>query len=70
MILKALVDLANREHLVDDPDFEPKEVRWVINLGPGGRLLGDPVETEGLEDARGKVRSKVIQVPRGAVREL
>jgi CRISPR-associated protein Csd1 len=68
MILKALVDLAHREHLVDDPDFEPKEVRWVIHLGPGGRLLGDPVETEGLADARGKVRPRVMQVPRGTVR--
>jgi CRISPR-associated protein Csd1 len=67
MILKELADLARREGLVEDPDFEPKEVRWIISIGPGGRFLGE-TETQGLADARGKVRPKVMQVPRSPVR--
>src|SRR5262245_56626451 len=63
MILQALVEHAHREQLIDDPDFEPKEVLWVISIDPKGRLLG-VTETEGLADARGKVRPKVMQVPR------
>ena len=39
MILKELTDLANREELVDDPDFEPKDVRWLITVGAGGEFL-------------------------------
>lgn len=40
MILKALYDLAIREELVPDPDFENKPVSWVIRVGDGGRFLG------------------------------
>ncbi len=40
MILKALYDLAQREELVPDPDFEIKSVSWVIRVGDGGRFLG------------------------------
>lgn len=39
MILKALYDLAMREELVPDPDFEIKPVSWVIRVGDGGKLL-------------------------------
>jgi len=39
MILEALRDLALREGLVDDPAFESKPVRWVIELYPDGRFL-------------------------------
>jgi CRISPR-associated protein Csd1 len=66
MILQELVALAHREGLYD-PDYVPKEVRWVIHLGPEGQFLGVPA-TEGLEDAKGKVRPKVMQVPRAPVR--
>jgi CRISPR-associated protein Csd1 len=67
MILQALAALAKREGLVDDPDYEPKPVRWVINLGPGGKYLG-VTETQGQADVKGKVRPLVMQVPRSAVR--
>ncbi|MBU1398309.1 MAG: hypothetical protein KKH85_05395, partial [Proteobacteria bacterium] len=40
MILKALYDLAQREELVPDPNFEIKPVSWVIRVGDGGRFLG------------------------------
>ena len=40
MILKALHDLAQREDLIPDPDFEIRAVSWVIRVGDGGRFLG------------------------------
>ena len=40
MILKALYDLAIREELVPDPDFENTPVSWVIRVGDSGRFLG------------------------------
>ena len=40
MILKALYDLAVREDLVPDPDFEIKPVSWTIRVGDGGKFLG------------------------------
>ena len=39
MILNALHDLAVRENLVGDPDFETKPVSWVIELRPDGTLI-------------------------------
>ena len=39
MILKALYDLAHREELVPDPDFEIKPVSWVIRVGDNGQSL-------------------------------
>lgn len=39
MILESLRELALREGLVDDPAFESKPVRWVIELYPDGRFL-------------------------------
>ena len=38
-ILESLRDLALREGLVDDPAFESKPVRWVIELYPDSRFL-------------------------------
>ncbi|MBC2717721.1 MAG: type I-C CRISPR-associated protein Cas8c/Csd1 [Desulfobacteraceae bacterium] len=40
MILKALYDLAQREELIPDPDFEIKPVSWVIRVGDNGLFLG------------------------------
>ena len=31
--------LAEREHLLDDPDYEPKPVAWIIALDSDGRFL-------------------------------
>ena len=63
MILQTLVDLAKREGLIDDPDFEPKPVRWVINLGPGGKFLG-VAPNEAIDDRTKKAKPRVMQVPR------
>jgi CRISPR-associated protein Csd1 len=67
MILKTLVDLAKREGLVDDPDYEPKPVRWVVSLGTGGKFLG-VAPNEVIDDRTKKPKPGVMQVPRSAVR--
>jgi len=40
MILQALYDLANREELIPDPDFEIMPLSWLIRVGVEGQLLG------------------------------
>lgn len=73
MILRELADLARREKLFEiegDPentDFEVEEVRWIVNLGPGGRYL-EVEETQGKLDKKGKTRPRVYLVPRSVVR--
>ncbi len=40
MILQALYQLAMREDLVSDPDFEPKQIAWLVRISPEGKLIG------------------------------
>jgi CRISPR-associated protein Csd1 len=40
MILQALHRLAEREGLMEDPDFEPKPVAWIVRVSQEGKLLG------------------------------
>ena len=40
MILQALHRLAEREGLMDDLDFEPKPVAWLVRVSKEGELLG------------------------------
>ena len=40
MILQALHKLAEREGLMNDPDFEPKRVAWLVHVGADGTFLG------------------------------
>lgn len=69
MILQSLYELAQRERLVEDPDFEPKPVAYVVRVGSDGRLLGfqstkevEPVEGKGKR--KPQARAKVFDVPR------
>ncbi len=39
MILQALYQLAQREELVGDPDFEPKQIAWLVRISPEGELI-------------------------------
>jgi CRISPR-associated protein Csd1 len=53
MILKALYDLAQAEHLIDDPDYVSTDVAYCLSLGAGGKnpkLL--PLATERQEGKR------------------
>jgi len=40
VILQALYQLAETEHLMEDPDFEWKPLAWLITVGDDGSLLG------------------------------
>jgi CRISPR-associated protein Csd1 len=62
MILESLCDLARREQLLADPDYEPKPVAGVLTIGDGGKFLGfvSMMSSEGGKKARGKT----MQIPR------
>ncbi len=71
MILQALHQLAVREGLLRNPDYEPKPVAWLIRVNREGRLLGIEGTHTPVEDARTKqLRSlpKMYSVPRQPVR--
>lgn len=40
MILQTLYQLAQREDLIMDPDFEPKQIAWLVRISPEGKLIG------------------------------
>lgn len=68
MILQALYQLAQQEQLMDDPDFEPKPIAWIVRVSPEGRLLGiegtkSPVES-GRRKGKPKLVAKRFMVPR------
>ncbi len=62
MILASLRELALRERLLQNPDYEPKPVAWIIVLGDAGSFLS-LVPTAGGEDGK-KPRPKTLQIPR------
>ena len=69
MILQALYDLARRERLMDDPDFEWKPLAWLVLVGRNGELLGihgtqTIPEEEGKGKKKPKPRPKSFPVPR------
>lgn len=57
-MLQALYQLAQREQLMEDPDFEWKPVAWLVRVADGGKLLGvagthfTPVAVEGRKKPR------------------
>ena len=67
MILQALNRLAKREGLMDDPDFEPKPVAWIVRVSDEGKLLGIR-GTHSMLPAEGKKKpkqvAKTFQIPR------
>jgi CRISPR-associated protein Csd1 len=65
MILRALYDLAQAEHLVDDPDFVATEVAYCLNIGAAGRnakLLS--VTTEVQEGKKTRIDLPRVRVAR------
>lgn len=69
MILQALHQLARQEELVGDPDYEWKEIPWLIRVDADGRLLGiegtrqTPPQVEG-KKTRPKPIAKAFLMPR------
>ena len=75
MILQSLRDLAVREHLVDDPAFESRPVRWVVELDGNGRFMGalDTNAPERLEEGSKKkprLQATLMKVPRRVIRSM
>lgn len=72
MILQELYHLALRENLLEDPDYEPKAVPWVIDIGPGGRFLGfvrtQGQTSDGSEKKPRYDKGKMFNIPRHPVR--
>ena len=69
MILQALYDLAQREDLVADPDYEPKPVAWLVPVSTAGTALPFvPTHTPPPTERKGKPRPKSFPVPRQPVR--
>lgn len=70
MILQALYKLAERDRLIEDPDFEQKPIRFLIQVGPGGKFLGlqdtnstPTIAVEGKKPKKGKPQAKTFRVP-------
>ena len=59
MILATLCELARREGLLTNPDYEPKPVAWIISVSDGGkfceRQCRPPVKTRAGNRRRAKV---------------
>lgn len=68
MILESLRDLAIREGLLDNPDYEPKPVAWIIEVDDNGRFV-NIIPTAGPDDGK-KNRAKVFSIPRRTGRTL
>lgn len=64
MILKALKDLADREGLLVNPNYEPKPVAYLIVIDENGRCLKirDTFTVDGT--GKGKPKAKSFMVPR------
>jgi len=71
MILKALYDLAQREDLVPDPDFEIRPVSWVIRVGDDGRFLGiEPLKQAEMLPEGSKKKPRMLGVPKLVPKQL
>jgi len=71
MILKALYDLAQREDLVPDPDFEIRPVSWVIRVGDSGRFLSiGPLKQAEMLPEGSKKKPRMLGVPKLVPKQL
>ncbi|MBN1904522.1 MAG: type I-C CRISPR-associated protein Cas8c/Csd1 [Deltaproteobacteria bacterium] len=65
MILKALFDLAQREDLLPDPDFEIKPISWVIRVGDNARFLSiEPLKQTEKLTVGSKKKPKMFGTPK------
>ncbi|MCZ7606679.1 MAG: type I-C CRISPR-associated protein Cas8c/Csd1 [Planctomycetota bacterium] len=64
MILQSLAKLAEREGLIENPDYQPGEVSWVIRLNPDGRFITLESLLMPPEGKKGKPRGQRGPIPR------
>ncbi|MFN0106990.1 MAG: type I-C CRISPR-associated protein Cas8c/Csd1 [Bryobacteraceae bacterium] len=69
MILASLKDLAVREGLLENADYEPKPVRWRINVSDAGEFLG-LLDTLGDAATGKKPQAVSLMIPRRAGRTV
>ena len=62
MILASLRDLAQRESLLANPNYEPKPVAWILVVDEGGKFV-NAVPTAGADEGN-KSKGKVYSIPR------
>ena len=61
MLLQALYDYALSRHLLKDPAFSEKAVRWIIDLDAQGNLIGSgPIDTSDEKTNKLKERVKAV----------
>lgn len=64
MILRALMDLAEREGLMGDLDYQPMPVRWIVTIDSEGNMLGGITDTQQpAADGKGRPSTAVHQIP-------
>lgn len=63
MILQSLSELATREHLLANPDYEPRPVRWLVTVGADGDFIGLE-STLGIASGKKKPQAKQFLIPR------
>lgn len=71
MILRSLYELAEREQLVQDPDFQSGPVSWIVRVSLGGRVtsISDAREPQPQKGKRApKLVPKQLRIPRQAGR--
>lgn len=68
MILTALKELAEREGLVKNADYQPCPVRWLITIGPGGAFLGMRDTLTKPSTSKGKATAATFDVPKRSKR--
>src|SRR5438045_9581556 len=69
LILTSLKDLAEREGLTEDLDYEPKLVAWVVSLDAEGHYLA-LIPTALPQGPKGKPIAKTMQIPRRSGRTM
>jgi CRISPR-associated protein Csd1 len=67
MILGSLCEVARRDGLLTNADYEPKPVAWIIAVGDGGKFV-NLVPTAGDVEPGKKPKVKMFQIPRRAGR--
>lgn len=67
MILQSLKDLAKRDKLTADLDYEPRPVAWIVTLDTAGHFLS-LVPTTGIPDSKGRSQAKTFSIPRRRTR--
>src|SRR5262245_15946425 len=68
MILTALMELAQREGLIENPDYQPMPVRWLIDIDEKAKVLGVADTLRRPEGSKGKPEARNFAVPKRSKR--